>query len=117
MYHLITLEVSEAAELGNEGGVMPKERSPGEPATRRYSDEEATAMRRGCRGIWGGVGAVLGWPRAPTQRTDQHLVEIHPPSLRQNRCDSVRETGNRSSGTLMVRLRGLLRQLPWGRAS
>jgi transposase len=36
----------EAPDLGNEDGVMPKEKSPGKPTTRRYTpDEKASAVR------------------------------------------------------------------------
>jgi hypothetical protein len=36
----------EAPDLENEDGIMPKEQSPGEPTTRRYSEEEKAAAVR-----------------------------------------------------------------------
>ena len=39
-------ETLEAPYLGNEDGVMPGEKTPGKPTTRRYSDQEkAQAVR------------------------------------------------------------------------
>jgi len=35
----------ETPDLGNEDGVMPKEQTAGKPTTRRYSPEEAAAVR------------------------------------------------------------------------
>ena len=35
----------QAPDRGNEDGVIPREQPPGKPTTRRYSEEEAAAVR------------------------------------------------------------------------
>jgi len=50
----------EAPYLGNEYGVMPKEKSPGKPTTRRYSAEEKAAAVRMVRTLRTELGSEYG---------------------------------------------------------
>jgi transposase len=59
----------EAPGLGNEDGVVPKERSPGKPTTRRYSPEEKAAAVRMVRAL----RAELGTEHGTVQRVAQQL--------------------------------------------
>jgi transposase-like protein len=50
----------EAPGLGDEDGVMPKEQSPGEPATRRYFEQEKAAAVRRVRTLRAELGTEHG---------------------------------------------------------
>jgi len=49
----------EAPDLGNEGGVVPKEQAPGRPTTRRGSSEGKAAVRL-ARTLRAELGATQG---------------------------------------------------------
>ena len=59
----------EAPDLGNEDGAMPKEQSPGEPTTRRYSAEEKAAAVRMVRAL----RAELSTDHGTVQRVARQL--------------------------------------------
>ncbi len=63
-----TLGSLAAPELGNNDGVMPKEKSPGKATTRRYTDIEKEPSVKLCRQLAADVGDGLAGPDAQRVR-------------------------------------------------